>query len=215
MKERREMIKQRRRAEDEDDFSIFLGSFPVPPEAEELDELGRLVPHPNSFVAKRERKSARVARRARRRQRALPNSMHNEEGWSTDSTLPPSDATDYEVATEKMLAKKDQILEDVKAEDFRNPNIGIGKWFDEWRRRYEVSYTQAYGGLGLVGAWEFWIRLEMAGWNPLEVRHFAQEVVICCTNYVYWTGQCTKPGHFSVVYAIPPLLSSKKFRRPF
>lgn len=182
MKERREMIKQRRRAEDEDDFSIFLGSFPVPPEAEELDELGRLVPHPNSFVAKRERKSARVARRARRRQRALPNSMHNEEGWSTDSTLPPSDATDYEVATEKMLAKKDQILEDVKAEDFRNPNIGIGKWFDEWRRRYEVSYTQAYGGLGLVGAWEFWIRLEMAGWNPLEVRHFAQEVVICCTN---------------------------------
>jgi hypothetical protein len=61
------------------------------------------------------------------------------------------------------------ILSDVKVNEFKDPSVGIGQKFAEWRERFEDSYQGAWGGLGLVGAWEFWARLEMLGWNPFEV----------------------------------------------
>src|SRR5262245_19383287 len=41
---------------------------------------------------------------------------------------------------------------------------GLGLEGELWRKLYED-----WGGLGLVGAWEFWMRLELLGWNPFEV----------------------------------------------
>ncbi|KAA1469958.1 GCFC-domain-containing protein [Dentipellis sp. KUC8613] len=163
IKEKRDMIRQRRHADDEDDLSYFLGSLPVPPhtEPEELDELGRIIPRANPAAARRDRRSSRIARRSHRK-------STEEEGFSTDAELPPSDATDYHTALQKLAMRRDDILSDVKAKEFKDPSLGVGKWFGEWRRRFTDSYVGAWGGLGMISAWEFWVRLEIIGWNPLE-----------------------------------------------
>ena len=169
LKERRDMVRLRRRAENEDDLSLFLRSPPIVSAAgpEDLDEMGRDIPRLK--VTRDDRQRARAARRGAR----LKNGRQgqDEEGYSTDATLPPSDAADYLAALELLSRKRNDILSDVKAKEFRDPNVGIGQKFAEWRKRFEDSYQGAWGGLGLVGAWEFWARLEMLGWNPFEVSH--------------------------------------------
>jgi GC-rich sequence DNA-binding factor len=167
------MISSRRRADDEDDLSILYGTLPPSQqiESEELDELGRVVPKANPTVARRERQAARTLRRSRRN-----NGISNtdaEEGYSTDSSLSPSDAMDYHTAISKLKADGKNILADVRAVAFQNPSQGLGKWFGQWRSQYGDSYIGAWGGLGLVGAWEFWVRLENLGWNPFDVS-------LCC-----------------------------------
>ena len=164
------MIHDRRRAENGDDLSMFLGSLPTLPhtEPEELDEMGRVIPRLNAEATRNDRQAARVARRASR----LKNGRRSEdeEGYSTDATLPSSDAADYLAALQQLSRQRDQILSDVKAKEFKDPSLGIGARFSAWRERFEDSYVGAWGGLALVGAWEFWTRLEMLGWNPLGVN---------------------------------------------
>ena len=170
LKERRDMIQARRRAEDEDDLSMFLGSRPTLPHTgpEELDEMGRIIPRFNAEATRGDRRAARAARRALRRRNGRQDEV--EEGYSTDATLPPSDATDYSAALQQLSRQCDETLSDVKAKEFKDPMLGIGTKFAAWRERFDDSYVGAWGGLALVGAWEFWTRLEMLGWNPFEVR---------------------------------------------
>ena len=169
LKERADMIARRRRAEDEDDLSLFLGSLPQnEPAQEEVDDLGRVVPRTNSAASRRERRDARSKRRLLRRASGKAQS-NEEEGYSTDSSLPPSDSADYRTAMTRLVRDGKAIMSDVQAEEFRDPTRGLGKWFGEWRSRFGDSYSGAWGGLGMVGAWEFWARLEILGWSPLEV----------------------------------------------
>ena len=166
------MVKKRRQADDQDDLSLFFGTLPSPLQqvVDETDEFGRAKSPANPAVARRERMSARVARRSRRRARTKTSASNAEDGFSTDSSLAPSDATDYALAIENLLEKGKDVLSDVRAREFREPKLGLGKWFGEWRDKFGDSYQGAWGGLGMVGAWEFWTRLEVLGWNPLEVR---------------------------------------------
>jgi len=168
LKERRDMIQARRRADNEDDLSFFLGSLPVSRqnEPEELDEMGRVIPRLNVEATRGDRRNARSARRALRQKNGRQG--EDEEGYSTDATLPPSDAADYLAALRQLSRQRDEILSDVKAKEFKDPSLGIGARFASWRERFDDSYIGAWGGLGLVGAWEFWIRLELLGWNPIE-----------------------------------------------
>lgn len=164
------MIAQRRKAEDEDDLSIFFGALPeAPMQEDQLDELGRVVQRANPTVARRDRLNARSARRMLRRASGRAQTQE-EEGYSTDSSLAPSDAADYQTAMRNLLKDAKAIMSDVQADEFRDPIRGLGKWFGEWRSRFGESYTGAWGGLGMIGAWEFWTRLEVLGWSPLEVR---------------------------------------------
>lgn len=176
------MVQARRRAEGEDNLSRFLGSRPTLPHTgpEELDEMGRIIPRLNAEATLGDRRSARCARRALRQRNGRQGD--DEEGYSTDGTLPPSDATDYLAALQQLSRQRDEILSDVKAKEFKDPRLGIGARFAAWRGRFEDSYIGAWGGLALVGAWEFWTRLELLGWNPLEVHH-ARPVV--CLKYLY------------------------------
>lgn len=166
LKERRDMISKRRLQDDEDDLAIFLGALPTPVETdpEEYDELGRLVPRQNPEVSRRERMRSRTARRSQR------PPAQEEDGYSTDSSLPPSDQVDFRTAMSNLASKKEKMLEDVRSDEFKDPSLGVGKWFGEWREKYSDSYTGAFGGLGMVSAWEFWVRLEMLGWDPTQVR---------------------------------------------
>ncbi|KAI1794968.1 GCFC-domain-containing protein [Ganoderma leucocontextum] len=162
-KERAEMIAQRRRAEDTDDLALFLGTPPSlqPPPSEEVDDLGRTIPSANSPAARANRASARDARRVHRRAANQQRKQDEEQGYSTDASLPPADADDYRAAMGRLLADAKDIMADVKADEFKDPSR-------EWRTKFADVYTGAWGGLGMVGAWEFWVRLEILGWNPLE-----------------------------------------------
>lgn len=169
------MIYKRRKEDDEDDVAVLFGlpeSQVVPPEDQEYekDELGRDVPR-SVAVATVSRSQRRQARQARRNHRLSRRQSTDppEEGYSTDSSLTPVDQSDYTTALASITTRTSQILSDVKSRAFRDPRLGIGKWFAEWRENYEDVYRGAWGGLGLVSAWEFWGRLEMCGWDPIEV----------------------------------------------
>lgn len=166
------MISERRRLDDEDDLSLFLGSLPTPPldDAMEVDEFGHAIPLANPTAARQDRIAARIGRRLGRR--ALPSQPKpigsaDDEGYSTDSSLPAADNTDLSAALTRLSTSAQAILADVRAKEFKDPSMGLGKWFGEWRSKYADIYTGAWGGLGLVGAWEFWVRLELVGWDPI------------------------------------------------
>lgn len=169
------MVSQRRTAEDEDDLSLFFGSLPTSPhtQPEETDELGRVIPQADPAAGRRDRFAARVARRQNRHAVIPTSHVDADDGYLTDSSLPPSDTADYTLATQKLHAKTRNILSDVKAKDFLDPKLGLKKWFTEWREKYNESYVGAWGGLGMVGTWEFWVRFEMLGseqgaWDPVR-----------------------------------------------
>jgi GC-rich sequence DNA-binding factor len=166
------MIASRRREDDADDLALVFGDPPPPSldAVKERDDFGRILPQMNPAVSRRERQAVRAARRSRRTSRSSgTKDIEAEEGYSTDSSLSPSDAADYNTATNKIVVNGKGVLADVHAVAFKDPSQGLGKWFSEWRNQYRYTYISAWGGMGLVSAWEFWVRLEMLGWNPLEV----------------------------------------------
>ncbi|KAF8887184.1 nineteen complex-related protein 2-domain-containing protein [Infundibulicybe gibba] len=170
LKERSGIIAKRRRAEDEDDLSVVYGPLPMPEkpqeQMEERDEWGNLIPRPTPAVLRRERQIARAARRQRRQAQTYAINQDDQEGYSTDSSLDDIDATAYTTALESLALRKKEVLADVRAEEFRNP--GKGRW-GAWRDKYNESYVGAWGGLGVVSVWEFWMRLEVVGWDCIEV----------------------------------------------
>lgn len=178
------MIAQRRKAEDADDLALFFGTPPqLQPKPDEVDDLGRVIPSANPAASRADRAAARAARRLHRRA-ANQQRQVEEEGYSTDGELPPADADDYRVAMGKLVADAQAIMADVKAEEFRDASAGVGKWFGEWRAKFDEVYRGAWGGLGMVSAWEFWARLEILGWNPLEVCLKLPPVVRCMCSSV-------------------------------
>lgn len=190
LRERSEIITQRRQVDDQDDLSLIFGSLPATADQlEEVDDLKRVLPRVNPVTVRRERRAARIARRLRRGRereaRVIRTQLDREEGYSTDSSLPPSDAMDYQSAMERITNDGHDLLSDVHAAEFKDPSLGLAKWFGGWRRRFGDSYAGAWGGLGLVGAWEFWVRLEVLGWNPLETSRTLDDFLWCASLHEY------------------------------
>ena len=169
LKERKGIIEARRKADDSDDLSTFTGIMPPPNiddlTTDEVDDLGRTVPKPDPVTQKLQRRAARAGRRATRRSRQ--QKVDVEEGYSTDGSLPPDDQSSYSDALKDLSSRRKGVLADVRAEEFKDP--GRGQW-NVWREKYSDSYVGAWGGLGLVSVWEFWVRLECVGWDCIEVR---------------------------------------------
>lgn len=82
-------------------------------------------------------------------------------------------------------------MEDVEAVDFQDPRIGVGGVFTKWREQYGVqslrrisnaeytprypeTYEAAFGSLGIIGAWEWWVRWDMCGWDMIRVEFIPQ-----------------------------------------
>lgn len=177
LSERLEMITSRRRDDDEDDLSLFFYIPQKPAETE--DEFGRSVvqgPRDPSREARRASRSARVITSSRPPSLTsgplakLGLTPDDEQGYTTDSDLPPADLEDFTLAMARLNQKISTLLDDVKSVEFKDPTKGLAKRFAHWRDTWGDSYTGAWGGLGMIGAWEFWARLEMIEWNPLEVR---------------------------------------------
>ncbi|KAG6827182.1 hypothetical protein H0H92_012892 [Tricholoma furcatifolium] len=154
LQERSELINARRRLDDEDDLCTIYG--PLPPtssEPEKEETAYRLTPT--------ERREARARRHAAR----PPKKTEEEEGYSTDGSLPPSDNSAYSSAIKSLGTRTKEVLADVRAAEFIDPSKG--RW-GAWREKYTESYVGAWGGLGVVSVWEFWARLECVGWDCIE-----------------------------------------------
>ncbi|KAF5369342.1 hypothetical protein D9758_002504 [Tetrapyrgos nigripes] len=173
LQERFEMIRKRRKMDNEDDLECFLGRLPEEEEEgtnkqasqmEETDEFGRTIPRPDLATMRQGRRAARHARRQIRLQHQTKQ-QEAEEGYSTDSELPPADDNSYRNALASVATRREDVLSDVKAKEFLDP--GKGQW-SVWREKYEDSYVGAWGGLGVVSVWEFWARLECLGWDCIE-----------------------------------------------
>ncbi|KAF6746074.1 hypothetical protein DFP72DRAFT_1152905 [Ephemerocybe angulata] len=108
-----------------------------------------------------ERRAARTVRHERRMQKRSRTLA----AYSTDSSLSPTDASDYSSAVSSLAIRLKEVLPDVKAEEFRHPT---GAKWSARREKYGDSFRNAWGGLGLFSAWEFWVRLEVAGWDCIE-----------------------------------------------
>jgi hypothetical protein len=74
------------------------------------------------------------------------------------------------------------LSSDVKAEDFRDPELGLAVRFGGWRKQYEDEYSNAYGGLAMVQGWEYWARQEMVGWEPSRVSRRPKGRIIAEPN---------------------------------
>jgi GC-rich sequence DNA-binding factor len=176
MKERSELIDKRRSEDDSDDLAMFLGVAPAgEEEKEEVDEMGRsrqIDSGPSSGI-RRARRNARESRQVKRRKRNEIVVKPEDDGFSTDSTLAEGDATDYAASIQHLDRRVIALLEDVRAEDFRDPNKGIAVRFGAWRKMEEEEYVNAFGGLAMVHAWEFWARGEMVGWEPFRVSRLS------------------------------------------
>ena len=170
------MISKRRRDDDSDDLATFFGPLPASLETEndmeQTDELGRTAPELSPADERRQRRVSRAARRQLRSSKRT-KAVEVEEGYSTDSSLAHHDASAYSSALQSLASRKKEVLADVRAEEFLDP--GKGKW-SVWREKYLDSYVGAWGGLGVVSVWEFWVRLEGVGWNCIEVRAFGYQV---------------------------------------
>lgn len=165
------MLNKRRREDDEDDISLCLY---VPPPTEQDDEFGRSMPQGPRAPTREARRTSRAARFSTTfglsiaAPSKLALSADDQIGYVTDGELLPADLEDYTLAMEKLSHRVASLLDDVKSNEFRDPSLGLAKRFAEWRDKWPDSYSGAWGGLGMVGAWEFWTRLEMVEWNPLE-----------------------------------------------
>ena len=155
------MISKRKIEDDADDLAAIYGTLPIaiPTESNGMDESSL---SPADLC--RQRRVARVARRQLRRSQHQHD--QHEEGYSTDSSLLNSDSLAYSDAIKSLTSRAKDILADVKAEEFKDP--GKGRW-NIWREKYSDSYIGAWGGLGVVSVWEFWVRLECLGWNCIAV----------------------------------------------
>ena len=151
-------MSRRRFGDDADDVALFTGqpvpiTFPTPP-ADNFTDIEALAPL----------STARSSRRAARERRASAD-----DGAGTDDELEPDGAADLSAAVARLREGLAGLFGDVRADDFRDPNLGIRRKFEEWRAKFPEEYANAFGGLAMVGVWEFWARVEMGLWNPFEV----------------------------------------------
>ncbi|GAA97057.1 uncharacterized protein L969DRAFT_96943 [Mixia osmundae IAM 14324] len=180
-KERLDLVQRRRYEDDSDDLALFTGvatpsiyRLPTLIEAESDDIVDDLQRIPPQDALREARRLARRHRHAQRRQSAsLPVQDREEpEGDSTDDELEPSDTLDLEDAVRDLYRQHQLLFQDVAAEDFVDPDLGLRARFGQWREKHHEEYANAFGGLAMVSAWEYWARAEMGLWNPFDIAQF-------------------------------------------
>ncbi|GAA6064227.1 hypothetical protein JCM10212_000374 [Sporobolomyces blumeae] len=208
-RERYKIASSRRYADDSDDVSQFTG-MPTPIDFKlaadkklegDQDRMDR------ERVAEEERdldprsvaRSTRRAERERRWRERSPRTTRpsatfiDDPGYDSDTSLTPGDQSDLSDAVSSLREQLGGLFSDVTQDEFRDPNLEIRRRFEEWRKGYREEYEAMFAGLGLVGVWEFWARVEMVGWNPFEIDQLA-ETPSDLSQYV-WHQALTAYGH--------------------
>ncbi|GAA5851668.1 hypothetical protein JCM9279_002539 [Rhodotorula babjevae] len=187
-RERYNIVSQRRYADDADDVALFTGvAIPslfrppppsdAPPPADDALALDAAESPEDLAPRSHARNMRRQARTARHgpSSSAYPDALDSA-GYASDSSLSPSHLSDLSAALSAQQDALAGLFADVKAADFRDPNLGIRRRFEEWRERFGEEYEMTFAGLSLVQVWEFWARVEMAAWNPFEIDELPRTV---------------------------------------
>ena len=90
-------------------------------------------------------------------------------GGEVSLDLAPAEQHDYDIAKRGVKDDVKRIFEDVRAPDFKDPSTVLMEKFGEWRKQFGDDYLRAWAPLGMVSVWEFWVRVEMVGWDALRV----------------------------------------------
>lgn len=192
-RERLNMVTKRRFEDDSDDVATFTGT-PVPTDftkvghddvgmdadgGEGVDELGRTKREHDLAPGSHARRMRREDRKKRRMRITGPGSGADadaaEDGYETDDMLLPADAADLISARGAISQELSALFADVQAAEFRDPLLGVRPRFQSWMAAYPDEYANAFGGLAMVGVWEFWARAELAFWNPFGVSELATD----------------------------------------
>ncbi|SCV73710.1 BQ2448_6140 [Microbotryum intermedium] len=225
-KERYEIVSRRRFEDDSDDVALFTGmsvpsAFSLDPKVseeeeegqhggeDEVDEMGRSTrrtedrfgPRSGARVARRSARERRLdARRSAHQPNGVASTAEDDAAMWTDDDLGSADSADLADALSSLQELRRALFEDVRVDDFRDPNLGIRKKFEEWKTTYREDYENAFGGLALVGVWEFWARVEMALWNPFGIDQLAKTP--SGLDSYHWHSSLTAFGHASHTYHI-------------
>ncbi|KAI9489329.1 nineteen complex-related protein 2-domain-containing protein [Zychaea mexicana] len=168
-----DVVTKRRWQDDMDDLREFAKVPEQPSEAEaeaeeeeqqqqsEVDEFGRVRDLRDSASAQQRR---RIERQQRIAQHEDLISIQQQGLWSDDEL-----AEDWEARRDQKLdvIQNDNIpaiLEDV-SDEFGSIEM-IKSKFEAWKTNFYEDYTKAFGSLSLPGAFEFYVRCELATWNP-------------------------------------------------
>lgn len=182
-RERMQLVEERRYKDDSDDLASFTGnsvSLTWEPQAANgdtngaeaagsmagVDEFGRSLSDSDDLAAK---SSSRKIRRLQRARRCTALASTSYTGTETEDELQTSDAADLRSADAALHNDISSLFADVQADEFKDPDAGIRPKFEEWLAKFPDDFNNAFGGLAMVGAWEFWARSEMAAWNPFGV----------------------------------------------
>lgn len=177
-------MSRRRFADDADDVALFTGAR-VPseyrlaaaaaaataPTGEGTDPAAGAGAEEEELPPRSIVRTTRRAERERRfRERTRPGVPAGDGlGYDSDSDLTAGDRSELVEALTEAEADLAALFRDVKAPEFRDPNLVIRARFEEWRAKYAEEYKMTFAGLSLAQVWEFWARVEMARWNPFEV----------------------------------------------
>ncbi|CAH7670271.1 nineteen complex-related protein 2-domain-containing protein [Phakopsora pachyrhizi] len=149
--------------------------------ADEFDELGRSrreLDISSQAPSRRYRRKERIERRKRRRAgEGRVASAPEDEGYSTDDSLSPADSSDLLSASQSLISSTSDILRDTSNPIFLSPTnpSSIAEKFQAWKSNYPEDYSNAYGNLALVQAWEFWVRMEIVGGlNLWSIREWVE-----------------------------------------
>ncbi|GAA5935558.1 hypothetical protein JCM3775_003350 [Rhodotorula graminis] len=189
-RERYNIVSQRRYADDADDVALFTGAAipslyrppppsdaPLPPPVDDAlapdaaESPEDLAPRSHARNARRQARTARYGASSS----AYPDVLDSA-GYASDSSLSAAHQSDLSVALSAQQEALAGLFADVRAADFRDPNLGIRRRFEEWRERFGDEYEMTFAGLSLVQVWEFWARVEMASWNPFEIDELPRTV---------------------------------------
>ncbi|TIA89234.1 hypothetical protein E3P99_02191 [Wallemia hederae] len=89
-------------------------------------------------------------------------------GGEVSLDLAPAEQHDYDIAKRGVKDDVKRLFEDVKAPEFKDPSAVLMEKFGEWRKQFGDDYLRAWAPLGMVSVWEFWVRVEMVGWDALR-----------------------------------------------
>ncbi|GEM10195.1 GC-rich sequence DNA-binding factor [Rhodotorula toruloides] len=175
--ERFDIVSRRRYADDADDVALFTGAnVPSVFRTASSDASAAPIETDEEEQDLQPRSQARNVRRAEREGRsssastsAYPDPIDSA-GYLSDSALSPTQSTDLSAALASLHESLTSLFSDVKAPPFRDPSLGILQRFEEWRTTWKEEYAMMFAGLSLGQVWEFWARVEMAGWNPFEIQ---------------------------------------------
>lgn len=83
--------------------------------------------------------------------------------------LEPHEIAEYRTARQGLKDDVKVLFEDVKASSFLDPSDVLIEKFAAWRKAFGDDYIRAWAPLGMVSVWEFWTRVDVAGWDALRV----------------------------------------------